>query len=89
MIDEAIGLQFGLVNTARAFEGARVGLANVATDEGHGLHVGLVNSVGNGSGFMLGLVNVADSFGGLQIGLLNIIHSKESWPVIPIVNWTF
>jgi|TARA_B110000116_G_C16509872_1_gene435110 hypothetical protein len=26
---------------------------------------------------------------GLQIGFLNIISSKEHWPLIPFVNWAF
>ena len=82
-------MQFGLVNTARSFEGLRFALANVSSDEGRGVQVGLVNSVGNGSGFMLGLVNVANDFRGLQIGLLNIINTKDRWPVIPLVNWSF
>jgi hypothetical protein len=40
-------------------------------------------------GIQVGLVNVADDFRGLQIGLLNIINSKDSWPAIPLVNWSF
>ena len=89
MREDAVGIQIGLLNTAERFKGARVALANVTSDEGHGVHVGLLNSVSNGSGFMLGLVNVADGFRGLQIGLLNIINSKDRWPAIPLVNWSF
>jgi hypothetical protein len=32
---------------------------------------------------------VSDSMYGLQIGILNIIKSKEKLPILPLVNWSF
>lgn len=38
-------------------------------------------------GVVIGLVNYARSVDGLQIGLINIIDSARSHPVLPFVNW--
>ena len=40
-------------------------------------------------GFQLSLVNVAEDMYGVQVGLINIIRSKPSLWILPIVNWKF
>ena len=38
----------------------------------------------------IGALNVAEVMrGGLQIGLVNIIRSKEKLGILPFVNWVF
>ena len=33
--------------------------------------------------------SIAEDLYGLQIGLINIIRSKDRFPIRPIVNWKF
>jgi hypothetical protein len=40
-------------------------------------------------GFQFSLVNVAEDMYGVQVGLINIIRSKEDFPILPLVNWKF
>jgi len=85
----ADGVRIGAVNVAEEFSGFHLGVVNITRARGSGFQWGVVNSVDDGSGFMLGVVNVARRFRGLQIGLVNVISEKESFPVLPIVNWVF
>ena len=55
-----------------------------------GFQWGLVNNTGGRmSGFQLSFVNIAEDYYGLQVGLINIIRSQSSLPILPIVNWKF
>ena len=40
-------------------------------------------------GLQVAIVNFAEDLHGLQIGLINIIRSKDDFPILPIVNWKF
>jgi len=64
-----------LANFAEAAEGAQIAAA--------------FNRSETMRGFQLALVNVADDLYGLQIGLINIIRSKDDFPILPLVNWKF
>lgn len=64
-----------LANFAEAAEGAQVAAA--------------FNRSEYMRGFQLALVNVADDMYGLQMGLINIIRSKDDFPILPLVNWKF
>jgi len=56
----------------------------------NGAQIGWVNNVeGKMSGLQLGFVNLAQSAHGVQIGLFNMISSKEKFSWLPIVNWQF
>ena len=65
----------GLANFAEAAEGAQIAAA--------------FNRADYMRGFQLSLVNVAEDMYGVQVGLINIIRSKDEFPVLPIVNWKF
>lgn len=85
------GIQWGLINFADTqFTGWQAGGLNMM-QEGHakGFLMGLVNVTEDMNGFQLGFVNVTNTMHGLQIGLVNIIKGKDSWPILPIVNWSF
>lgn len=74
--DESGGLQFaGIFNQSRKHFG--------------GLQLGVVNHAGDAAGLQIGVVNIAENMNGIQIGLWNQINAKESWYIIPIVNWKF
>jgi hypothetical protein len=65
-------------------------LAGVAKGNMQGLQTGVYTHSGMGStGVQIGFFNTSDSFSGLQIGLVNIIRSKEKLTFFPIVNWSF
>ena len=64
-----------LVNFAEAAEGAQVAAAFNRAEYIHG--------------FQLALVNVAEDMEGIQVGLINIIRSKPSLWILPLVNWKF
>ena len=40
-------------------------------------------------GLQVSFVNIANDMNGVQVGLINIIRSKDRFPVLPIVNWKF
>ena len=64
-------------------------LANIA-GQGEGAQVAWgFNRAEQFEGFQLALVNFAEDLYGLQIGLINIIQSKERFSVLPFVNWKF
>jgi len=46
-------------------------------------------SIREKSSEQLGFVNYAESMHGIQIGLVNIIRQDSTFPVLPLVNWTF
>ena len=89
--DEMSGLDIGLVShTKSLFSGFGLSTVNFAEGDANGWQWGIVNVAGTMSGFQLGVVNMATTMTkGLQIGLVNIIKSKDSWPILPIVNWSF
>ncbi len=51
--------------------------------------MGLFNYAREFTGLQLGVVNMTQVMTGIQVGLLNFIHSKETLPVLPIVNAAF
>ncbi len=53
-----------------------------------GVSVSAVNRVlGSQHGLTIGLVNIADELHGLQLGVINIARNKDSFSVLPLVNW--
>ncbi|UCH83739.1 MAG: hypothetical protein JSW50_15025 [Candidatus Latescibacterota bacterium] len=85
------GWQAGFVNIA---DGDAVGFQWSQLYNGagsiHGVQLGLVNNTKMLKGLQLGILNLADAAdGGLQIGLVNVIKSKEKLKFFPIVNWSF
>lgn len=54
-----------------------------------GVSVSAYNRIrGAQHGLSIGLLNIAQELHGVQIGLVNIAWNKESFPVLPIVNWS-
>ena len=45
------------------------------------------NIRGRQHGLSIGLLNIANELHGLQIGLINIARNKESFSVLPLVNY--
>ena len=87
------GWQAGIVNVVHGpFTGVQwsgISLVNlVETGEGAQIAWGY-NGAQRLSGFQLALLNIADDLYGLQVGLINIIRSKDRFPVLPLVNWKF
>ncbi len=70
-----LGLQDGLVNVMEVGEGVQWG--------------GFYNSAQYLSGLQFALINYAEDMYGIQLGLINIIRSKEELPILPLVNWNF
>lgn len=76
------------------FTGAALALGTVQTGE-ESRFTGLSASVfnrhrGHQSGLALGIVNSARTLHGVQIGLVNIVQSREDWSkVLPLVNAGF
>jgi hypothetical protein len=89
--EDMSGLDIGLVgHTTGAFSGFGLSSVNFVEGEARAWQWGIVNVAGTMSGFQLGVVNMATTMTkGLQIGLVNVIKSKESWPILPLVNWSF
>ncbi len=88
---DVAGWQNNLVNLVEGeLRGVQTGLVNGGED-GAGAQLGLVNYAGELRGFqgVFALVNYAEELEGVQIGLVNIIRSKEVLPVLPFVNWNF
>ena len=53
-----------------------------------GVSVSAFNDVrGAQYGLCIGLLNIADELHGLQVGVLNIARNKDSFSVLPILNW--
>jgi hypothetical protein len=54
-----------------------------------GVSVSAFNDLRDGTqrGLTIGLLNIADELHGLQIGLINIARNKESFSVLPFVNY--
>jgi len=88
---DMIGWQDNVVNLVEGeVRGIQTGLVN-AGEYGTGAQLGLVNYAGEFRGFqgVFALVNYAEDLEGVQIGLVNIIRSKDTLPVLPFVNWNF
>lgn len=85
------GLGGSIANVVKGqMKGFQGGIYNGAAAGGEGFQWGLVNNTGGRmSGFQLSFVNIAEDYYGLQVGLINIIRSKSSLPILPIVNWKF
>ena len=69
-----VGLQSGWFTSAR---------------QGEGLQWGVVNTAASWNGLQLGLVNYTQRLHGVQVGLINIIRQGGTFPVFPLVNWSF
>jgi hypothetical protein len=82
------GWQNAIVNQSGTFTGLATGIYNQAETVG-GVQLGAVNNTKTYEGLQLGIVNLTESMNGLQIGLINVIKNKESWSILPIVNWSF
>lgn len=62
-----------------AIEGVRLSILNGVNTSVTGLDLGIANrTTGNCLGLQYG-----------QVGLVNVIRSKSSLPILPIVNWKF
>lgn len=84
------GLQTGLVSLADVdFVGVQLGVYDRVGKHISGAQVGIVNRASSVKGLQLGIVNLTAQMDGLQIGLWNQIDAKDTWNVIPIVNWKF
>ena len=84
------GVQSGIVGLADSdFIGLQDNWVNVTKGNFEGLQWGIVNYAKVANGFQIGIVNYADSMKGLQIGVVNIIRQGGTFPVFPIVNWSF
>ena len=87
---ESKGIQFGIVALVDSdFMGWQDNWVNVTKGKFEGFQSGTVNYAKNMNGFQLGLVNYAERMKGLQIVLVNIIRQGGTFPVFPIVNWSF
>ena len=86
-----VGAQWGFVNLVdNGFLGLQGGFVNVTDSKFEGFQYGFVNyHKGKVSGVQFGFINYAGSMYGLQIGLINIIDQGGTFPVFPIVNWSF
>jgi hypothetical protein len=70
---EGSGLQLAAgLNIAQRFDGAQIGVINVAGDAG-GFRLGVVNVANQARGFQLGVVNVAARDDGESFAILNLI----------------
>jgi hypothetical protein len=84
------GVQWGIVSVVNSnFTGWQDSWVGVTKGDFEGFQSGLVNYANNMSGFQLGLVNYTETMNGLQVGLVNIIRQGGTFPVFPIVNWSF
>ncbi len=88
--DLSKGVQFGAVNLVDSdFVGWQDATANITKGNFKGFQCGIVNYAGSANGLQLGIVNYAANMKGLQIGFVNIIKQGGTFPVFPIVNWSF
>jgi hypothetical protein len=88
--DLSKGLQLGALNLVDSdFVGLQDATVNVTKGNFKGFQWGVVNYAKSANGFQLGLVNYAGSMKGLQLGLVNIIQQGGTFPVFPIINWSF
>ncbi|MFC1614103.1 LA_2272 family surface repeat-containing protein [Gemmatimonadota bacterium] len=84
------GIQFGMVSVVESdFMGWQDNCVSVTKGKFEGFQSGIINYSNNMNGFQLGLVNYAETMKGLQVGLVNIIKQGGTFPVFPIVNWSF
>jgi hypothetical protein len=89
----AAGFQLaGIVNSMDGdFEGAQIGLVNLAGSRMSGLQLGLVNISGGEDGYAqkIGLVNISDNEEEMPIGLVNIVKNGMFHPVLWYDNMNF
>ena len=84
-----VGWQQGFISVVkRDMTGFQSGFFNGAK-KATGFQFGLFNMTTEATGFQLGLINKATWLKGIQIGLLNIATEKDSFPILPIINWSF
>ncbi|MBC8233124.1 hypothetical protein H8E77_26560 [bacterium] len=87
---KSTGIQIGFVGLSDSdFMGLQYNALNVTKGNVEGLQWGVLNYAHAMNGLQLGLVNYAQMMDGLQIGLVNIIRQGGTFPVFPIVNWSF
>lgn len=71
-------------------QGLQMGIYTKSGGGSSGVQFGFVNTSDDFSGFQLGFVNITEIMrSGLQIGIVNVIKSKENLKLFPIVNWSF
>ncbi|HLK91247.1 MAG TPA: caspase family protein [Polyangia bacterium] len=88
LADEASGLQLVAgANVARRFDGAQIGVINVAGDA-TGFRLGVVNASRETRGFQLGVVNASRETSGFQFGVLNIAahDDGESFALLNLIG---
>jgi len=84
------GVQFGCVGLVDSdFVGWQATSVNIVKGNIEGFQWGFVNYANYANGLQLGFVNYAGSMKGVQIGLVNIIRQGGTFPVFPIINWSF
>lgn len=87
---KSVGVQFGFIGLNESdFTGWQDTFVNITKGSFEGLQAGVLNYAKRMNGVQFGLVNYAGTMKGIQIGLLNIIKSGGTFPVFPIVNWSF
>ena len=87
---KSVGVQWGFINLVESdFVGWQANGVNITKGECEGFQLGPVNYAKKMNGVQVGLVNYAGTMKGLQIGLVNIIKKGGTFPVFPIVNWSF
>ena len=95
--------QIGSGNLAEHMDGAQLGVVNLATEDQHGVQIGVVDYGSDVRGAQLGVVNVAEKVRGVQIGLVNhatslrglqigVVNHAEDGSLVPwstIINMGF
>ncbi len=89
--DESKGIQTSAVALNKGkFTGVQFSwVYNYQEGDISGVQLALVNRSASVNGVQLGLVNLTENMHGIQIGLWNQIDAKDTWQVIPIVNFKF
>ena len=85
------GAEFGIVNLVHGdFVGMQLaGIYSETKNHISGFQVGMVNRAHSMSGIQIGFVNFADDMTGFQFGIFNEISSKQTLPVLPLINAKF
>ena len=85
------GLMVSVLAGGEQIRGVVLAPAHFTVVEGgmmRGVSVSAFNYIrGRQHGLSIGLLNIANELHGLQIGLINIARNKESFSVLPLVNY--
>ncbi len=83
------GVQWGFVGIVdRSFVGWQANMVSFTNKDVTGVQsAAFYNYADHVNGLQISLVNSAGSMKGIQLGLVNIIHSGGFMPIFPIVNW--